>query len=177
MNQGSFQWSLDEGETMLWQGRPAPRCYTFRHWLQATIGTILFLACSFWVMVGIHLVRSQNYSRWLVVAPVLLAIAAFFVGPGQLILARWRWEKIFYALTDQRLLVRNRLIGSKISTYQLCDFKQFKQKKYGRQLLSLRLSFKGSPPIVLECLEYPENFLNLLPQKESGPKSVSGNTV
>ena len=162
MSQGSVHWSLDEAETILWQGRPAPRCYTFRHWLQATIGTVLFLASSFWVMVGINLVRSQNYSQWLVVAPVLLAIAAFFVGPGQLILARWRWEKIFYALTDQRLLVRNRLIGSKVLTYQLSNFKQSKQKKYGQQLRSLRLSFKGSVPIVLECLEHPELFLQQL---------------
>lgn len=173
MSQGRFQWSLDEGETLLWQGRPAPRCYTFRHWLQATIGTILFLACSFWVMVGLHLVRSLNYSPWLVVAPVLLAIAAFFVGPGQLILARLRWEKIFYALTNQRLLVRNRLIGRKVLIYQLSDFKQFKQKKYGQQLLSLRLSFKGRPPIVLECLEYPENFLEHLPENRATPVSAA----
>lgn len=177
MSQGSSQWPLDEGETVLWQGRPAPRCYTFRHWLQATIGTILFLACSFWLMVGVQLVRAQGYSWGLVVAPILLAVAAFFVGPGQLILSRWRWEKIFYALTDQRLLVRNRLFGRKILIYQLCDFKHFKRKKYGQQLLSLRLSFKGSPPIVLECLEYPENFLKLLPQKESGSEILPENTV
>ncbi len=167
MSNGSFQWSLAEGETLLWQGRPAPRCYTFRHWLQATIGTILFLACSFWLMVGVQLVRAHGYSQLLIIAPLLLVVAAFFVGPGQLILARWRWEKIFYALTDQRLLVRNRLFGSKTLTYQLSDFKHFKQKKYGQQLLSLRMSFNGSAPIVLECLEFPDNFLNLLPNKDS----------
>ncbi len=165
MNQNHVQWSLDDGETILWQGRPAPRCYTFRHWLQATIGTILFLACSFWLMVGIQLVRVEGYSWWLALAPLLLLIAAFFVGPGQLILARLRWEKIFYALTNRRLLVRNRLFGHKISIYHLCDYKRFKQKKYGQKLSSLRLSFKGNPPIVLECLEQPENFLGHLPKE------------
>ncbi len=179
MSQKSCEWPLDEDEIVLWQGRPAPRCYTFRHWLQATIGTILFLACSFWLMVGVQLVRAHGYSWWLAFAPVLLAVAAFFVGPGQLIFARRRWEKIFYALTNRRLLVRNRLFGNRASVYQLCDYKHFKQKKYGRQLLSLRLSFKGSPPIVLECLEHPENFLEHLPKKESEskPKSVPENTV
>lgn len=177
MSHSNFQWSLNDGETMRWQGRPAPRCYTFRHWLQATIGTILFLASSFWLMVGIQLVRAQGYSSWLILAPCLLSMAAFFIGPGQLILARWRWEKIFYALTDQRLLVRNRLFGNRIYIYQLCDYKHFKQKKYGRQLLSLRLSFKGSPPIVLECLEHPENFLEHLPKKETESRSVPENTV
>ncbi|MCK5913048.1 MAG: hypothetical protein KAG12_04170, partial [Desulfuromusa sp.] len=126
-----------------------------------------------WVMVGLNLVRSQNYSKWLVVAPVFLAVAAFFVGPGQLILARWRWEKIFYALTDQRLLVRNQLVGNKLLTYQLRDFKQSKQKQYGKQLLSLRLFFKGSAPIVLECLEQPDNFLQYLPKKDAAATSDS----
>jgi hypothetical protein len=175
MSQDSFQWSLEEGEIFLWQGRPAPRCYTFRHWLQATIGTILFLASSFWLMVGAQLVRAHNYSWWLAVAPLLLAIAAFFVGPGQLALARLRWEEIFYALTDQRLLVRNSLIGRKTSVYRLSDYKQFKQKKYGQHLSSIRLSFKGSAPITLECLEHPESLLDHLPKKVS--KSASRDSV
>ena len=175
MSQGHFRWSLIDQEALLWQGRPAPRCYTFRHWLQATIGTILFLASSFWLMVGVQLVRSQGHSWLLILAPILLAVAAFFVGPGQLILARWRWEKIFYALTDQRLLVRNRLIGNKTFNYQLSDFKQFKQKKYGRNLSSIRLSFNGSAAVILECLEYPESFLKHLPPRAS--KSVSEDSV
>ncbi len=169
MSLKNFPWSLAEGENILWQGRPAPRCYTFRHWLQATIGTILFLACSFWLMVGAQLVYYQGYSWWLALAPFLLAVAAFFVGPGQLALARLRWEEIFYALTDQRLLVRNKLIVGKTSTYQISDFKRFKQKKYGQHLLSLQLYFTGSPPVTLECLEHPEIFLKLLPKNESKP--------
>ncbi|MCK4502640.1 MAG: hypothetical protein KAU22_06355 [Desulfuromonadales bacterium] len=167
MSNVNYQWSLNDDETIRWQGRPAPRCYTFRHWLQATIGTILFIACSFWLMVGIQLVRSQGYSWLLALAPLLLAIAAFFVGPGQLILARWRWEKIFYALTDQRLLVRNRLFGGKTISYQLADYKQHKQKRFGQNLASIRLSFHGTTPVVLECLEYPENFLEHLPENVS----------
>lgn len=167
MSLGVFQWSLEDGESILWQGRPAPRCYTFRHWLQATIGTILYLASCFWLMVGVQLVRYEGYSWWLAVAPFLLALAAFFVGPGQLILARLRWEKIFYALTDRRLLVRNRMFGAKTFSYQLCDYKKIKKKRYGQELYSLRLSFQGSPPIVLECLEHPENLLMHLPKNES----------
>jgi len=170
MSQGDFQWSLADGETVLWQGRPAPRCYTFRHWLQATFGTILYLASCFWLMIGVELVRSQGYSWWLAVAPFLLALAAFFVGPGQLILARLRWEKVFYALTDQRLLVRNRMFGSKTFSYQICDCKKIKKKRYGQKLYSLRFSFHGSPPVVLECLEHPENLLSHLPENELLPK-------
>ncbi len=165
MGDGSFEWSLNDDETLLWQGRPAPRCYTFRHWLQATIGTALFVACSFWLMVGLQLIEAHGYSNWLAIAPLLLAIAAFFIGPGQILLSRLRWEKIFYALTDQHLLVRNRLFFNKTIVYQLVDYKQYKQKKYGQNLRSVRISFKGKAPIVLECLEYPENLLEHLPKK------------
>lgn len=167
MSLESFPWALADGETILWQGRPAPRCYTFRHWLQAAIGTALFLASSFWLMVGVQLVYYQGYSWWLAVAPFLLAVAAFFIGPGQLALARLRWEEIFYALTDQRLLVRNKLIICKSITYPMGDYKKYKQKKYGQNLLSLKLFFQGSPPVTLECLEHPELLLKHLPGKEA----------
>ncbi len=155
-------WSLNDEEVLLWQGRPAPRCYTFRHWLQALLGTALFLASSFWLMIGLQLVRDQEFSPLLLVVPALLSIIAFFVGPGQLLLARLRWEKIFYALTNQRLLVRNCLIGNKVLSFHRGDYKQHKQKKYGKQLVSLRLSFKGRPAVVLECLEHPDLFLQHL---------------
>ncbi len=165
MEDSNLQWPLNEGETVLWQGRPAPRCYTFRHWLQATIGTILFFACSFWSMVGLQLIKAEGYSIGLVIAPLIMVVAAFFIGPGQLILSRLRWEKIFYVLTDQRLLVRNRILGNKTNIYSLDNYKHHKKKNYGKDLCSLRLSFQGSAPIILECLEAPENLLELLPKQ------------
>jgi hypothetical protein len=161
-----LDWQVKEAETILWQGRPAPRCYTFRHWLQAAIGTIIFLACSFWLMVGIQLVKQQDYPQLLLLVPTLLVVGAFLVGPGQLILARMRWEKIFYALTDQRLLVRNRLFGSQCSAYPLDDFRHYKTKKYGKNLLSLKIIFRNRAPVILECLEYPELLLAHLPEKK-----------
>ena len=51
-------------------------------------------------MIGIKLVYYQGHSWWLAVAPLLLVLGAFFIGPGQLALARLRWDEIFYALTD-----------------------------------------------------------------------------
>jgi len=175
MSQESFPWVLAEGENILWQGRPAPRCYTFRHWLQALIGTVLFLASSFWLLVGAQLVYYQDYSRWLVVAPFLLTVAAFFIGPGQLALARLRWEDIYYALTDQRLLVRNKLIITRSVTYKMADFRKYQQKKYGKNLLSLKLFFVDSPAVTLECLEHPELLIRHLPEVAGSP--VGGKSV
>jgi len=167
MGENGIHWTLIDGEKILWQGRPAPRCYTFRHWMQATIGTILFFASSFWMMVGLQLVRAEGYSMGLVIAPFLLASIAFLIGPGQIMLARLRWEKIFYALTDQRLLVRNKIFGDKTLIYPMDCFNHYKQKRYGKKLCSYRLSFKNSKSIVLECLEHPENLLDLLPSKNN----------
>ncbi len=90
-----LQWDLDPDEILLWQGRPAPRCYVFRHWLQALVGSVLFLASSFWLMVGYQLVEAHGYNRWLLAVPGLLVLFSFLVGPGQIILARLTWEKVF----------------------------------------------------------------------------------
>ena len=167
MSPAGFSLPLQEGEQLLWQGRPAPRCYTFRHWLQALIGTILFLACSFWLMVGLQLVRHSGYSRWLIAVPLLLVIGAFLIGPGQLLIARWRWGKIFYALTDRRLLVRGSLFGQGVRSYPLDAYRQVKRKRYGKDLVSLRLLFRDHPAAVLECLEHPELLLRHLPETTS----------
>ncbi|PLX96476.1 MAG: hypothetical protein C0622_14880 [Desulfuromonas sp.] len=159
----SLDWQLEKGETLLWQGRPAPRCYTFRHWLQALIGTVLFLASSFWLMIGYHLIREQGLSSWLLALPLVLVIGSFLIGPVPIILARMRWEKVFYALTDRRLLVRNRLLGQRTESYPMNDFQGYKTRKYGKTLLSIRLSFHKCPPVILECIEHPELFIQRLP--------------
>jgi hypothetical protein len=94
--------------------------------------------------------------------PVLLVVGSFMLGPAQILLARLRWEKIAYALTDQRLLVRNRCFSRSISAYPLQDYRGCKRKKYGKNLLSLRLSFRERPAVTLECLEHTELLLRHL---------------
>jgi hypothetical protein len=167
------KWPLADDETLCWQGRPAPRCYTFRHWLQALIGTVLFLASSFWLMVGVQLVRDQGLSAWLLPVPALLVAGSFAVGPAQLIVARLRWEKIFYALTDRRLLVRNSLFGRRVKSFELRDYRRYRTRKYGKKQLSLRMSFAGGRSVVLECLEHPELLIGRLPEAGAGDSRSS----
>ncbi len=164
--ENSLEWRLEDGETLLWQGRPAPRCYTFRHWLQALIGSVLFLASSFWLMVGMQLIKTQNLSLWLLPLPILLVLGSFCVGPGRILLARWRWGGIFYALTDRRLLVRQRLFSRAVSDYRLEHYRRCKTRKYGENLASLKMFFRNRPPVLLECLEYPALVLRHLPRRE-----------
>jgi hypothetical protein len=163
MNGLDWAWPLEEGETLLWQGRPAPRCYTFRNWKLSAAGTVLFLACSFWMMLGVQLVETENYSMLLVVISLPLVVATFLLGPGQLVLARWRWEKLFYAVTDQRLLVRDGLLTVQFRSFTLDEISGWQQRRFSENLASIRILRGDEAPQILACLEQPQLLLKHLP--------------
>jgi hypothetical protein len=167
-----LRWPLSEDEELLWQGRPAPRCYLFKHWLQALLGTLLFLASSFWLLLAWQLWRNQDYSPWLLVPPLLLVVVCFGLGPGWLLLRRWRWESIFYALTSARLLILSGRVGA-VDAYPLTELKTFQRRHYGDRLASIRLNFGAKGVLVLECLEHPELIVELLDRKTGIALEVS----
>jgi len=146
---------LEAGEKILWQGRPAPRCYTFQYWKQALIGSVLFLASSFWLMLALELI-DDGQPFWLAALPLPLIVGGFTFGPLQILLARWRWAKIFYQLTDQRLCL------SRGRDVQLSRIIEIKMKKQGEHLASLRILADGGRPLILHCIEQPERLLALL---------------
>ena len=170
MSGRDWQWPLAEGETLLWQGRPAPRCYTFQHWRRAAAGTSLFLAGSFWLMLAYQLIQAGNSPWWLLLIPLPLVILSFLFGPVPLLLARIRWEKTFYALTDHRILVREGLFSARFESFPLSDVTDCQQKKFAVQLISLRLRFKQRRPLVMHCLEQPQNLLDLLTRGVNPPE-------
>jgi hypothetical protein len=167
-----WTWPLADGETLLWQGRPAPRCYTFRNWKLSAAGTALFLACSFWMMLGIQLVETSNYSLLLVLITIPLVIATFFLGPGQLLLARWRWEKLFYAVTDQRILVRDGLLTEQFRAFARKEISGWQQRRFGENLVSIRILRGDEAPQILACLEHPQLLLKHLPPPQQGATSA-----
>ena len=160
-----WEWPLTDGETLLWQGRPAPRCYTFRNWKLSAAGTVLFLACSFWMMLGVQLVESQNSSVLVVLVTIPLVVATFFLGPGQLLLARWRWEKLFYAVTNQRVLVRDGLLTEQFRTFPVTEISGWQQRSFGENLASIRLLRGDEAPQILACLEQPMLLVKHLPPR------------
>lgn len=166
LNRGVMDWQrhLQEGEQLLWQGRPAPRCYTFRNWRLALIGVLLFLVSSFWQMLGLQLVEDGH--AWpLALIPVPLVVISFIMGPGQLLLARIKWERIFYSLTDKRLLLQHGILKNKIQEIPLGEVANWQQKKYGEQLASVRIQLNsGNKFTVLHCLEQPQNLIDRLDQ-------------
>ena len=169
MSKPDWQWSLAESETLLWQGRPAPRCYTFRNWKPALAGTVLFLACSFWMMLGLQLVETGEYSNLLVLMTLPLVVVTFLLGPGCLILARWRWEKICYALTDRRILLRDGLLQARFRGYPADGISGWQQKRFGEQLASIRILRGEESPVIFACLEHPQLLTQHFPQPEAEP--------
>jgi len=142
-------------EPILWQGRPAPRCYTFRLWKQALAGGLLFLLSSFWLLLAIEL-GGEGYSRWLLLLPLPIMLGSFVFGPGQIMLARWRWPKTYYSLSRDQLLV----VGTQV--LDVGEIRRVKIKTYGERLASLRFSAGENDFLVLYCIEEPLGLLNIL---------------
>lgn len=145
----------DSNVPVLWQGRPAPRCYTFRLWKQALMGGMLFLLSSFWLMLAIEL-TSDGYPHWLLLLPLPVMLGGFVFGPGQIMLARWRWPQIHYYLTPDQLIA----VGSK--TFNTARIRRVKIRAYGERLASLCFYATGDDILVLYCIEEPVAILNIL---------------
>jgi hypothetical protein len=159
MGHGALCWPLEKEEILLWQGRPAPRCYLFTRWLQALLGTLLFLVTSVWFWVAWQLWSEGSLNFYLLFGPLLMVVVSFALGPGWLLARRRRWEYIFYALSTTHLFMSS---YHGIKKYPLADLQGFQRKVYGTHLASIRLNFTGYAPVVLECLEYPEHVVELI---------------
>jgi len=146
---------LADEQKIIWQGRPAPRCYTFQYWKQALIGSVLFLTSSFWLMLALELIE-EGQPLWLALLPLPLIVASFVFGPLQILVARWRWSKIFYHLTPQSLYQSNG------RSAQLTAVTDIKIKKKGEKLASLRVAVENSRPMIIHCVEQPDRLLALL---------------
>jgi hypothetical protein len=153
-----WQAYLQANDQIVWQGRPAPRCYTFRNWKLALIGVLLFLGSSFWLMLGLQL-ADNGYAWYLTMIPLPLVVASFIMGPGQLLLARMEWERLFYCLTESKLLIQHGLLRKQVLEISRDEIISWQQKRQGEQLSSIRLQYQaGKRVAILHCLEQPQQF-------------------
>ncbi len=150
-----MNWILNPEEKILWQGRPAPRCYVFMNLslvLAATVAMVL-TGCILWLS-PIDMMSMPGLIL------LLLLIYLCFYGPGRLLYRRWRWESLFYAVTTQRVLVCSS--SSSVPEYQLSRLVAANAIPYGDRLASIELVFHDRSSVVLECLEEPQSCLNVL---------------
>jgi hypothetical protein len=157
-------WPLEQDENLLWQGRPAPRCYIFRYWRSQLVAHIVLLSVGAFFWHG----RQQDLTFLALIFFLALLLMSLVCGPLRLIYLRWHWETLFYAFSDRRLLVRhgnNRQIVS--YSWRLLD--AIILHPYTDQLADIELAFTDSRRMVLECLEEPETCLRALPPTTSNP--------
>jgi hypothetical protein len=161
---------LNVDEQLVWQGKPAPRCYTLRNWPHSLFGVVLLLTCFVWFYLGINLETGDQQAvyGWL---PVPFLLGGLYLTVGHLLIARLEWEAVYYAISDQRLLVQHGLFKKNVSTMLLDDIVWFRLKPFSETLgsVSVRAS-KGHRTLVVACIEHPRQMTDLLEaaMKKSG---------
>ncbi len=152
---------LAADEEVRWEGRPAPRCYTFRHWRFSIFGVFFLVICTYWQRLGLEL--SVEYDMaWLAWLPLPFLLIGFYLAIGHLVRARLEWNQVYYAITDQRLLVQGGLLQRRIHSLKLPEITYFSLHKLGEQLGTLRVHRGEEMRLTLLCLEHPHQPAELL---------------
>jgi len=154
---------LQAGETLQWEGRPAPRCFTFRNWGHCLCGLVMLGFVAVWYFSGEGLDAADGgYAYRLVTLPfVLLGI---WLVIGHLLAARLEWEGVWYAITDRRILARRGLVRRRWQTLELGELVWFRLRPHGAALgtLILRAGNQGERRLRLNCIEQPQVPADLL---------------
>jgi hypothetical protein len=159
-----MDWSsqLAADESVLWEGRPAPRCYVFRNWRHSLCGLLLLLLSTWWLAVGYQLAHLYDW-LWLAWLPLPFVLLGLYLALGHVLLARYEWERVFYAVTDRRVLVLRGLFRPHFESLPLPEVTYFQVRPHGRDLATVRIcSGMSRPHLVLLCIEHPGRLIELL---------------
>lgn len=152
---------LDKGETVRWEARPAPRCYTFRHWRHSIFGFVVLLICSYWQLLGVEMAAEYELA-WLAWLPTPFLLFALYLAVGHLLQARLEWTHVYYAITDHRLLVQRGLTKRRIDSLALPEITYFCLHQQGEHLGTLRVYQGQEKQLILHCIEHPRQATALL---------------
>ncbi|MDT8441136.1 MAG: PH domain-containing protein [Desulfuromonadales bacterium] len=167
----SYSFHLTEGETLRWQGKPAPRCFVFRNWRYSVYGVLLLIATLIWQSVCLHVARTDGLP-WLAWLPLPFILLALYLTAGYLLLARLEWSQVDYAVTDRRLLVRRGLFRPRLRALDLAEVSYFRLHFHGAELGTLQVHGGGrGRGVVLAGIEYPRRVTDLL-EAAMGDKAV-----
>jgi len=169
------EFDLAVGEVIRWEGRPAPRCYTFRNWRHSFFGLVLMPVCSFWQVSGLDFAKEYE-TLWLAWLPLPFLLMAIYLTIGHLFMARLEWNHIYYALTDRRLMMQRGLLTRHIESLELKDITYFSMLPYGEQLGTLQIYSGQEKRLTLHCIEYPRLLTDLLEETMNNEKSPNGDS-
>lgn len=174
----NWQPLLLPGESLRWQGRPAPRCWTYRNWRHSLFGLLLLPFSIWWQGIGVSL--GQEYATfWLALLPLPVLVAAIYLSFGHLLLARLEWEQVFFAISDRRILLRKGLRGQVLVALPLDQIIACRCLPLGETLGTVRIRSRGEEGwLTLSCIEYPQGAITLLEaaiaEGESGRQAADG---
>jgi hypothetical protein len=157
----SKDFSLSAEEILHWQARPAPRCYTFRHWRHSLFGFVFLGLTTGWQIFGFEM-ADQYASVWFAWLPLPFLVIGLYLSVGHLLQARLEWNNVRYAITNRRLLVMRGLINPSVEAIDLTDLTYFRLERQGEELGTVRVHKNGEQQLVLHCIEYPHQAVTLL---------------
>lgn len=158
----NWELQLTAGEELLWEGRPAPRCFMLREWRHALFGVLFLLFAVFWQAIGLQMAAVYALP-WLALVPVPFVLFGLHLALGRMLLARLEWPRVRYAMTDRRLLVRRGLGGRKQIELDLAAVTYFQLLPHGKELGTLRVYAAGERRgVALHCIEYPHRVVEPL---------------
>ncbi|PNU20877.1 hypothetical protein C2E25_04610 [Geothermobacter hydrogeniphilus] len=165
----SWVGQLEAGESLRWEAKPAPRCYTFRNWKHSLFGLLLVVLAAWWESIGLQLavVYDLPLLAWI---PIPVWLIGLYLAFGHLLLARLEWEQVRYAVTDRRLLLRRGVRGDKWFSMPLDQVAYFCLQPHGEQLGSVLVISRDRQRLKLCCIEHPRMLTDLLEQamRDSG---------
>jgi len=165
---------LNEHETVQWQGRPAPRCFTFRHWQKSLFGFVVLIVALWWQWAGVGLMEEQQQWGWSVV-PLPFVLIGLWLSFGRLVAARREWEQVFYALTDQRLLVQCGVGRARLIALPSEQLSYARLTMLGAQLGHLYVE-AAERCLTLSCLEHPDTLYRLVETQIAANQQASEQT-
>lgn len=153
--------ALDDGEEIRWEGRPAPRCYTFRHWRHSLFGLFFLSVCTYWQVLGLEMAEEYELF-WLAWLPSPFLLLGLYLTVGHLLQARLEWNHVYYALTDRRLLVQRGLLARRLESLELQEITYFILQLHGEQLGTLQIYKEQEKRMTLHCVEHPRQATGLI---------------
>lgn len=159
-----MDWSelLQADEVLRWEAKPAPRCFTFRNWRHSVFGILLLLLSVFWEMVGLSAgaAYSLPFLGWI---PVPFILAGLYLSLGHLYVARLEWGRVYYALSNRRILVQRGLLRHRQLALDLDAVRYYQVRPHGKEIASIKVvGNKASVILHIPCLEYPGRLTSVL---------------
>jgi len=154
---------LLDDENLCWEGRPAPRCYTFRNWKHSLCGLILLGFVAVWLYAGFSLAAETGIMIYQLL-PFPFLVAGLWLAFGHLLAARFEWDGVWYAISDRRVFVRRGLLRRRWVVLPLAELVWLRHHPYSTELgtLVMRFGAGGELRLMLCCIEQPQHPLELL---------------